>query len=213
MLIGINLLINSPIAMPRFWTGTIIVAVTFGMAWVRRHGGIRIVILGALIGTIVLFPYGAYFRYSTGFKPVTGVVATIETKSDYDSFQMVGAAVHRVYDRGHTMGEQAAGAMLFFVPRSVWPSKPTDTGAKLAGEVGLDYTNLAAPLWAETYLDFGFAGVVLVFLFYGYFMRRIDDVFLRATSPLVFIAAPLIAGYSVIILRGPLLQAMVRLFQ
>jgi hypothetical protein len=32
VLIGINLLINSPIAMPRFWTGTIIVAVTFGMA-------------------------------------------------------------------------------------------------------------------------------------------------------------------------------------
>jgi oligosaccharide repeat unit polymerase len=212
VLIGINLLINSPIAMPRFWTGTILVAIIFGTAWVRRHGGIRIVILSALIGTIVLFPYGAYFRYSTGFKPVDDVVQTIQTKSDYDSFQMVGAAVHRVNDRGHTMGEQAAGAMLFFVPRSEWPSKPTDTGAKLAGEVGLDYTNLAAPLWAETYLDFGFAGVILVFLIYGYFMRRIDDIFLRATSPFLLFAAPVIAGYSVIVLRGPLLQAMVRLF-
>jgi hypothetical protein len=37
-------------------------------------------------------------------------------------------------------------------------------------------------------------------------MRRIDNVFLRATSPFVFVAAPLIADYSVISLRGPLLQ-------
>ena len=210
--VAINVLINSPIAMPRFWTGTIVVAVIFGTAWVRKHGRIRIVIAGALIATIVLFPYGAYFRYNSGFKPVSGVTATLETKSDYDSYQMIGAAVQRAERRGHTMGRQTTGALLFFVPRSQWPSKPLDTGAELTGEAGLVYTNVSAPLWAEAYLDFGFLGVILIFALYGRFMRRLDDLFLNATTPFALIAAPVIAGYSVIILRGSLLQAMVRLF-
>lgn len=78
--------------------------------------------------------------------------------------------------------------------------------------------NLSSPLWTELWVDFGLPVVLVGFATLGYWARRADDWFLsaRATSHdghvrVVEILIPLLAAYEFIVLRGPLLQAMLRL--
>jgi oligosaccharide repeat unit polymerase len=212
LLVLVAVVLNSPIAMPRFWIATILTALVFATPFVyRRVAGTRLVIIGAVFVSIVLFPYVAYFRYTSGFKAPPGVVETLTTKGDYDSFQMVSAGVQYTRDAGFRYGDQLLGDLLFFVPRSVWSSKAQDTGTLIANHDGLLFTNLSAPLWIEMYIDFGYVGVAIMFFLYGTMMRRADDRFVKGDSPFAQFAIPLLAGYSCILLRGSLLQAMARL--
>jgi oligosaccharide repeat unit polymerase len=212
LLIFVVVILNSPISMPRFWTGTILVALIFSVPVVQhRAAAMRIVIAGMIFTCIVLFPYAAYFRYSSGFIQPPGVVQTLTTKGDYDSFEMVTTGVQYASEDGFRYGRQALGDLLFFVPRSVWPSKAQDTGEFLAEHYRLTTTNLSAPLWIESYIDFGYFGVIVLFFLYGLLMRRADDRFVKGNSPFMRFVIPLLAGYSCILLRGSLLQAMARL--
>lgn len=58
-------------------------------------------------------------------KPIT---YTLSTK-DYDQTTMAANGVTYADQNGHTYGYQMLGAATFWVPRSIWPSKPIDTGA------------------------------------------------------------------------------------
>jgi hypothetical protein len=212
LLVLVALILNSPISMPRFWIATILTALVFAAPVVhRRPAATRLVIAGAIFISIVLFPYAAYFRYTAGFRAPPGIVQTLTAKGDYDSFQMISAGVQYTFDAGFRYGNQFLGDLLFFVPRAVWPSKAQDTGTFIAIHNGLPFTNLSAPLWIEMYIDFGYVGVVVMFFLYGMMMRRADDRFVRGDSPFAQFAIPLLAGYSCILLRGSLLQAMARL--
>lgn len=211
-LVVVNVVINNPISNPRLWVGTIAVALVFASPLVRSKLMLRLVLIFALFVGLVLFPYAAYFRYSTGYRDTGTVVQSLETSGDYDAFQMITVAAQVAADNGHTDGKQLAGSLLFFVPRSVWPTKATDSGTYMADLFDLPYNNLSAPLWAEMYLDFGFPGIAIVFALYGWVLRRVDDLYLRRPTDFTIIAASVVAGYSFILLRGSLLQAMGRLF-
>jgi hypothetical protein len=212
LLVVATFILNSPITMPRFWVATILIALIFALPRVQKKpSGTRMVIIGALLVSIALFPYAAYFRRSTGFKQPPGVVQTLETKGDYDSFEMITAGVQYTFEDGFRYGSHALGDILFFVPRSIWPSKAEDTGAFIGHHFHLSYTNLSAPLWIEGYIDFGYVGVIAIFFSYGMIMRRGDDRFVRGDSPFAQFLIPLMAGYTGILLRGPMLQAMARL--
>ncbi len=212
LLAVVALILNSPVSMPRFWIATIAVALFFAIPMVQqRPAAIRLFIAAAIFICIALFPYAAYFRYSSGFKQPPGIVATLTTTADFDSFEMVNAGVQYTLENGLRYGNQALGDVFFFVPRSAWPSKAQDTGTLLAQYYHISNTNLSSPLWIEAYIDFGYAGVVAIFFLFGLVMRRADDRFVKADSPFAQFAIPLLAGYSCIILRGSLLQAMARL--
>lgn len=212
LLIVATLILNSPISMPRQWIATIVIALIFALPSVQKKPlGTRLVIIGAIFVSIALFPYAAYFRWSTGFKKPQGVVQTLETKGDYDSFEMITAGVQYTFDNGLRYGSQTLGDAFFFVPRSAWPAKAEDTGALVANHFGLAYTNLSAPLWIETYIDFGYVGVIAIFFLYGLLMRRSDDLFVKGDFTFALFIIPLLAGYTGILLRGPLLAAMARL--
>jgi hypothetical protein len=212
LLMIFTFVLNSPITMPRFWVATILTALVFALPAVQKKPwGTRLVIIGALLLSIALFPYAAYFRRSSGFKQPPGIVQTLETKGDYDSFQMIAAGVQYTFEDGFRYGRQALGDVFFAVPRAVWPSKAEDTGVFVARHFQLIFTNLSAPLWIEGYIDFGFIGVIAIFFVYGLLMRRADDRFVKGDSPFAQFIIPLLAGYTGILLRGPLLQAMARL--
>jgi oligosaccharide repeat unit polymerase len=212
LLMVATLILNSPVAMPRQWIATILAALLFALPSVQKKpGATRALIIGAIFVSIALFPYAAYFRTSTGFKQPQGVSQSLETKGDYDSFEMITAGVQYTYEEGFRYGAQALGDVFFFIPRSTWPSKAEDTGAFIAEHFHLSFTNLSAPLWIESYIDFGYLGVIAVFFFYGLLMRRADDRFIKGTSPFAQFIIPLLAGYTGILLRGPLLSSMPRL--
>lgn len=217
--LGAQLVVNNPISNPRFWFLTVIISI-FLVAIPGRLQLFRLAMLGGLLASLVLFPLADVFRYEDG--PLDryrglGVLETIATK-DYDQMTMFANTVTYVEDGpGHTLGGQALGAVLFAVPRSLWPGKPIDTGVEIGQYMNNNLVNLSEPVWAELWLDFGLAGMVLAMLLLGVAVRRVDAGydrllrrFPRSTSATMLLV-PALAGYEFILLRGSLLQAMGRL--
>lgn len=217
--LGAQLVVNNPISNPRFWFLTVVISI-FLVAIPGRLQLFRLAMLGGLVGSLLLFPLADVFRYDDG--PLDryrglGMLETIATK-DYDQMTMFANTVTYVEDGpGHTLGGQALGAVLFAVPRSIWPGKPIDTGVEIGQYMNNNLVNLSEPVWAELWLDFGFAGMVLAMLLLGVAVRRVDagyDRLLRwypRTTSATMLLVPALAGYEFILLRGSLLQAMGRL--
>jgi hypothetical protein len=113
---------------------------------------------------------------------------------------------------GLQWGHQLLGSLLFFVPSSLWSTKPLATGILLANYLINNYsmwfTNLSAPIVAEGYLDFGYLGVIAYAAGMAYFVRFLNALALR---PGKWIALPLATYASIllmIIMRGSLMIAM-----
>jgi len=75
-----------------------------------------------------------------------------------------------------TNGLQFLGALLFFVPRSVWPEKPIGSGAQLANDLNYEFANISMPYMAEGYVSFGVAGVILLMILMGFIVGYFDRI-------------------------------------
>ncbi|MGW2086736.1 hypothetical protein [Streptomyces sp. NPDC001880] len=214
-LIILNVIVNNPVSNARYWFLTVLVSLLF-TAFPSSAAMYRSVLAAGVVGALVLFPYADRFRYdSAGYRPVesSSVFEPLATK-DYDQTVMFANTITWVDTRGHTYGRQLAGSALFFVPRSVWSGKPEDTGVRVGQWMGMSMTNLSAPLWTELWVDFGAPGMAGAFALIGYAAARTDRRYARAVSrdgpgpgSVLAVTVPLIAGYTFILLRGPLLQA------
>ncbi|PCG83737.1 hypothetical protein CIB93_23135 [Streptomyces sp. WZ.A104] len=214
-LAALNLVVNNPISNARYWFLTVLVSLLF-TAFPRSAAVYRSVLAAGVVGALVLFPYADKFRYDEeGQRTVQSASAfePLATK-DYDQTVMFANTISWVDTRGHTYGRQLAGSALFFVPRAVWSGKPEDTGVRVGQWMGMRMTNLSAPLWTELWVDLGPAGMAGGLALIGYAAARTDRRYALAVTragpgsgSVLAIAAPLIAGYTFILLRGPLLQA------
>lgn len=212
-LLALNLVVNNPVSNARYWFLTVLVSLLF-TAFPSSSAMYRSVLATGVVGALVLFPYADRFRYDDeGYRPVQSASAfePLATK-DYDQTVMFANTISWVDTRGHTYGRQFAGTGLFFVPRAVWSGKPEDTGVRVGQWMGMSMTNLSAPLWTEFWVDFGPAGMVGGLALIGYGAARTDRRYALAVlrdgpGSVLAVAAPLIAGYTFILLRGPLLQS------
>lgn len=210
----LNVVVNNPISQPRFWAGTVLLALAFGSRLLTSVGWFRVFGMLLLAGLVLVFPMADYFRYEVHprLDPV-GVTTQLFTNPDYDAYQQIQGGVAMVADTGYTPSA-ALAAPLFWVPRSAWPGKPYDTGTVIGRFVGYDFLNLSAPLWIEAYVAAGLLGVVLVFVGLGAFCRRADHAFHRHRFErwhLAGVLVPPMAFYLIIVLRGSLLQSMAAL--
>ncbi|MYR72740.1 hypothetical protein GTW49_10870 [Streptomyces sp. SID4925] len=211
----LNVIVNNPISNARYWFLTVLVSLLF-TAFPSSAAIYRSVLATGVVGALVLFPYADRFRYDDeGYRPVrsASVFEPLATK-DYDQTVMFANAISWVDTSGHTYGRQLSGSALFFVPRAVWGGKPEDTGVRVGEWMGMSMTNLSAPLWTELWVDFGAAGMVGGMALVGYAAARTDRRYALAVTragpgpgSVLAVAAPLVAGYTFILLRGPLLQA------
>jgi hypothetical protein len=217
-LLAANVVVNNPIANTRYWVLTVIVGFAYAIPSFSPRI-FRIILTLGILAALTLFPYSDYFRNTEGTRSavdVRSVGETISTK-DYDQSIMTGNGIWWVENSGYTFGGQLAGAALFWVPRTFWADKPYDTGLDIGRALGGPNTNLSSPLWLEFWVDFGPVGMTLLFVGVGFGARRADDAFaagLDAARSYVLVAdvaLPLLAGFSFILLRGPLIQAMPRL--
>ena len=220
LLLSVNVVVNNPISNARYWFLTVAIGLLFCLPRVSSWT-YRTVIAGGAIAAIVVFPYTDYFRVSAesrGAIRVTSIAESISSK-DFDQSIMSANALGMIQDTGHTLGYQLLSALLFWVPRSVWPTKGIDTGTMVGEWMVAQNTNLSSPLWIELFIDFGWVGVIAGFLILGYLAARGDRYFnelrigtgrLSRSSP-GGLVVPFLAGYTFILLRGPLLQAMAML--
>lgn len=210
------LLVTNPISTPRFLVGTVSLGFLFTLT--RRSSPLqfRIGLFSILVVLILVFPYLDTFRRSTDRQIVLrGIADQFVEKQDYAMYQQVQIGMEYVEQFGHTDGTQLLGSLFFFVPRPVWPGKPGDTGDLTITGLGFpDRLNTSSPLWLEFYVDGGWVFVVAGSWAFAFAIRRLDDI-----SPDRFADArgytgalvPLVAPYTIFLLRGSLLASMPRL--
>jgi len=210
LLTFLALAIANPISNARYVAGTVIVSalVLFGAfnSIARTRGTMTL----AVAGLFVIFPIMDVFRRAQAYVKWEGSFEEYKG-GDYDAFCQIMNAIAYTTERGYSYGAQAVGSLFFWVPRSIWPSKPVDTGILLANFRGYPFTNLSAPLWAEAWINGGILLLVGVFGVLGWFLTRCDrrmaDALLRRDGSYWSIVAALLPIYMFIILRGSLLQA------
>ncbi|MDP1616616.1 O-antigen polymerase [Phenylobacterium sp.] len=128
--------------------------------------------------------------------------------ADFDAYKQVTDTLIYYGYADHRWGYNFFGALLFFVPRALWPSKPYDTGKYVSEGLGYTYTNVSNPLPAEAMAAFGLIGVVFILFLFGVLIAYIERRALVATvtksGPAALFVYALMAGYITIILRGAL---------
>ncbi|MFI1950758.1 hypothetical protein ACH437_02670 [Streptomyces xinghaiensis] len=218
-LVVVNAVVNNPVSNPRYWFLTVAFAILF-TAFPKSPVMYRTSLALGVIAALLLFPFMDRFRYDEEGRKAVESSSFVEplTLKDYDQIGMFANTITFVDSgAGHSYGRQLAGTTFFFVPRSLWDGKPLDSGVRVGQWMGMTNTNLSSPLWAELWLDFGSGGMVAGFLGLGYLcargdrryaLRTVDD---ERPGNITAAVIPLIAGYSFILLRGPLLQAAGRI--
>lgn len=174
--------------------------------------------LGAIL---VIFPLLNVFRkmsfYDENLLPaIYRVFASLGDEyltANYDSFSMIEGVRNYVKIVDVTYGHQLLGAIFFFVPRSIWASKPIGTGAMIAQFQGQLFTNISCPLVAEGYVNFGIFGVVLFAFFYGVLTTILDREYWEnapnnQSFSLIKIVYPCLLPYYFFMLRGGLLSSL-----
>jgi len=214
-LVVLNVVVNNPISNSRYWT----LAVLFGLVMPligSRKALFNVAIVGGVVAAIFLFPLSDITRRAagTGVMLQTDSVWRMISTKDYDQFSMLANTLGFTRDEGLTWGYQFLGAVLFWVPRVVWPTKPLDSGVEVGQWMSSANVNLSSPLWAEAWINFGVLGVAVTFALLGLLSRRLDVGFgagALSAGSVGYLGVAIFSGYMFILLRGSLLQSMGRL--
>ena len=110
-----------------------------------------------------------------------------------------------------TSGRQLLGALLFFVPRSFWETKPIGSGTFLSEILNLEFYNIAMPFIGEGYINFGIVGSISFMFLFGILLGNVDRVvwkLKRSNESHIFIFYYyFLFGWVFIIMRGDLINA------
>lgn len=206
---GVLLLIVNPVSAARYTFGTVAFALAVFLGAVATRFRARITMLAGIVGFLAIFPIADAFRREDSVVTRAGFFEEYLSNPDYDAFWQIANALSYVIDGLVVPLRQAMGSVLFFVPRSIWPDKPTDTGILLAEYRGYSFDNLSAPMWAEALVNGGVIAVVVVFLVLGAALRAMDTRMVPAfaSGGVWAIAGAILPVYMTILLRGSLLQA------
>lgn len=159
-----------------------------------------------LFGLFVFFPFLDIFRRFTGEIEFTYSLDFMNSMH-FDASQEFMIVMKQGYV---TYGSQLMGALLFFVPRSIWPTKPIGSGAFLANHSVDAFTNISMPFFAEGYINFGFIGIFVFTVILSVFCSYFDSNFWLLKEkkvglfPLVYIV---LVSSMTFIMRGDLMSS------
>jgi len=217
----------NPLITPRFEFGTMLYAVLF---YFIGRKNCRLLVIALILG-VAAAPIFNLFRLSDAHVDAVGPTSFLVTM-DFDAFSLICHTIWHVDYHGLSYGENILNAILFFVPRTLWPTKMEITPYYLMDSLstyrGLWSYNLSEPLIAEGYFAFGFVGIILITLAYlrfAWFLElnagedrlRVTYLFCSAAPPLLFVLlrGSLMVGISVIVghliaMTGALTLAKIR---
>lgn len=162
-----------------------------------------------MIGLLVVFPFLNNFRnYDVNQKIKFGFDFEMFATGHFDSYFNF-ALIY--FEDIITYGQQLLGVFFFWVPRSVWPSKPIGSGALLAEKLNLSWTNISANYFAEGFINFGIFGILLFTIVIAYFAALIDKkfwvLFINKENNFFKVLYFIILSMLFFTLRGDLLSA------
>lgn len=213
--IGILLLLTivNPVSTARFVMLTVVIGLLAAWGVFRSIKVYRALSLVALAAMFLIFPVLDLFRNSLDNVTAESDPLVSLRGGDFDSFAQIINTVTYVNEHGITWGNQLLGVVLFFVPRSLWPAKPTDTGILLAEYKGYWFTNLSAPMPAELYINGSWLLLIIGAIVLGYWLRnwdRASDLHIQRYGVPTILGC-ILPAYFVLVMRGSLLQAMANL--
>lgn len=202
------ILTNFPLALPRYMAGAFYVGLLFVSKPIFKKRSLPIFAL--IFVFLIIFPAVTVARYITSFSDMEVSISVLSafTSGDFDNFSTLNMAVLYVDNHGITWGNQLFGVLLFFVPRSIWPTKPVGSGHHMAMARSMDFTNLSCPIVAEGYLNFGFLGTILFAIIIGIILSKLDSRFYHhKIFSVIHLMYPLLLGLIIFILRGDLMSS------
>jgi len=124
---------------------------------------------------------------------------------NFDAYANFLATIKYVSVEGFSKGEQLTSAFFFFVPRSIWHTKPSTTGQLIGDYLIKDYgfwfNNLSNPFVSEAYLNFGVFGIVIFAFFLAFFLTK-ALIYFKSLDYLKKTVAFFIAIHLIYFLRG-----------
>ena len=178
---------NNPFAAARMWLSTTLIAFSAALFLKRMQTGWLLVLI--TLAGVALLPALHETRFMLSFDEVieffelSSPVVYLTTSSDVDSLGMLALVQRWTEIHGYTWGKQILAGILFWVPRTIWPTKPIETGAQVTGDLGFEFTNLSPPVMAEALVGFGLLGVLPAAAIFGTILSRLDQTYWYAQAP------------------------------
>ncbi|MEZ4918236.1 MAG: hypothetical protein R2792_03935 [Saprospiraceae bacterium] len=178
----IGVLLNFPTGNSRFYALSVLFLFYLVFQYKPERTGYRLLPYFA-IGLLTVFWLNQFREKNFDQVSLRTVQSEQIFSGNFDAFELMTIGVSYVEDNGTSMGKNILGAILFFVPRSVWPTKPIGTGAYLVQNytrrkgLFIYNANLSFPLAGEFYFAFGNLGIILGSLFVGFYSSLFDKFF------------------------------------
>lgn len=204
-LVALLLIGNPPTGMARWQAAMLYGAVLitgFNKLSSKRHFFSFIM----FIGLFLVFPILDLFRFFTAGVNVR-VSSNWITQGHLDSAQSIARAIDIDFV---SYGYQLLGALLFFIPRSLWPEKPIGSGHTIAGIMDLELDNISMHILGEGYVNFGYIGIFLFSSVLGFVFGIIDKRAWDRSShyPVLTICYPFIVCWVFFFVRGDLMSSL-----
>lgn len=209
-----------PTSLSRYAAGSIYVCLLVNVCfWFQKKHRFMLLMT---IGIIFMFPVMDLYRYRSikevSFSEIVNSIFSVKkyfNSGNYDAYQMLIVTIKYTEKYGVTYGRQLMGALLFFIPRQIWNTKPIGSGAYMAGILNLEFNNISCPIVGEAYINFGLIGIVVFAFMFGYFMKKIDNTYWAQSkgdfsyiSLLYFYLLP----YTFFLCRGDMMSTWAYLF-
>lgn len=209
----IFLVVNFPLSLPRSQVFGIIILFLLLIVNFKKISARSVLSSAYVFGALIAMPVLNHFSRRGGTLAdlnLRQVTSSYFESGDFDGYQSVANSVVYVDLYHHTAGVQLLSAILFFVPRSIWPGKGEPTGKLTSEAVGYTFTNISQPLPSEFYVDFGWAGVIIGGLLLGMVFSRLDRWIDRGwvTDHRTRLAAGWLMGFGLTVFRGTLLGVL-----
>lgn len=195
-----------PSSMPRFMVAAFYMPLLF-IFCKRIMRKRNVFILMMVIGILIVFPFLNNFRnFSSESRVVLGLDYEMFSQGHFDAYSILLRVLKLDII---TYGYQITGALLFFIPRQYWPTKPLGSGYTIAHLYNLDFDNISCPYFAEGYINWGWLGVVLFTIILSIFTVWADKKYwqgLSYTDSVNRIRYYLLIGLLFFMMRGDLLS-------
>ena len=196
-LILASLFSNFPAGMPRFQAAALYIPVL--IVYFRVFSKNYAFALFFCLGLLIIFPFLSQFRDLDKLNDNIGIDLTMFSDENFDTYQNT---VNVISMNEVTNGSQLLGTLLFFVPRSLWPSKPYSSGEYFA--------NKSLSFFGEGFINFGYVGVFLFTIVLALMHSFIDKCYWwnYTTINVKFsVLFKIFLGMQFFMLRGDLLNA------
>jgi hypothetical protein len=197
-----------PTAMPRFAAAALyipFILIVFPI-FKRRY----LFILSFIFGLMIIFPsLDVYRSFSSDSILLFKLDLDMFKQGHFDTYQNFALILNYEII---TYGNQFLGVLFFWIPRTVWSTKPMGSGSFLAERLDFSFTNVSANFFAEGFINFGLLGIFLFIILISFVTARADGIFWKnfkqafeSTRDLIYLIS---LGFIFFILRGDLLSSI-----